>query len=64
MSWTGCGRCAHLGTLVRHAGDFVVMCAKKTAVEEARQRVSAVLRRLGLELQPEETRLVDLSARA
>jgi len=54
-------RCAHLGTLVRYADDFVVMCDTKPAAEEARQRVSAVLTRLGLELHPEKTRLVDLS---
>jgi len=54
-------RCAHLGTLVRYADDFVVMCDTKAAVEEARQRVGAVLTRLGLELHPEKTRLVDLS---
>src|SRR5262245_31300841 len=54
-------RCAHLGTLVRYADDFVVMCDTKTAVEEARRRVSTVLARLGLELHPEKTRLVDLS---
>ena len=54
-------RCAHLGTLVRYADDFVVMCDTKAAVEEARQRVSTVLTRLGLELHPEKTRPVDLS---
>jgi group II intron reverse transcriptase/maturase len=54
-------RCAPLGTLVRYADDFVVMCETKAAVEEARRRVSAVLARLGLELHPEKTRLVDLS---
>lgn len=54
-------RCAHLGTLVRYADDFVVMCGTRVAVDEARQRVSAVLTRLGLELHPEKTRLVDLS---
>jgi RNA-directed DNA polymerase len=54
-------RCAHLGTLVRYADDFVVMCPTKAAVEEARRRVGAVLTRLGLELHPEKTRLVDLS---
>ena len=54
-------RCAHLGTLVRYADDFVVLCQTKTAVEEARRRVGLVLTRLGLELHPEKTRLVDLS---
>lgn len=54
-------RCARLGTLVRYADDFVVMCATKAAVEEARRRVSVILTRLGLELHSEKTRLVDLS---
>jgi len=54
-------RCAHLGTLVRYADDFVVMCDTKAHVEEARQRVSTVLTRLGLELHPEKPRTVDLS---
>jgi RNA-directed DNA polymerase len=54
-------RCAHLGTLVRYADDFVVMCSTKAAVEEARRRVGLVLAQLGLELHPEKTRLVDLS---
>ena len=54
-------RCAHLGTLVRYADDFVVMCATKRAVEAARERVSLVLTWLGLELHSEKTRTVDLS---
>ena len=54
-------RCAHLGTLVRSADDFVVMCDTKPQVEEARRCVSVVLTRLGLELHPEKTRTVDLS---
>jgi group II intron reverse transcriptase/maturase len=54
-------RCAHLGTLVRYADDFVVMCNTKGQVEEARHRVSTVLMRLGLELHPEKTRTVELS---
>ncbi len=40
---------------------LVVMCDTKAQVEEARRRVSLVLTRLGLELHPEKTRLVDLS---
>ena len=54
-------RCAHLGTLVRYADDFVVMCDTQAQVEEARRRVGLVLTRLGLELHPEKTRVVDLS---
>src|SRR5258708_18720990 len=54
-------RCAHLGTLVRYADDFVVVCATKPQVEEAQRRVGRILTRLGLELHPEKTRVVDLS---
>ncbi len=54
-------RCGHLGTLVRYADDFVVMCNTRATVEDAHRRVGAVLARLGLELHPEKTRLVDLS---
>jgi RNA-directed DNA polymerase len=54
-------RYRHLGALVRYADDFVVMCHTRAAVEEARERVGAVLTRLGLELHPKKTRLVDLS---
>jgi group II intron reverse transcriptase/maturase len=54
-------RCAHLGTLVRYADDFVVMCDTASQAEEAQRRVSTVLTRLGLELHPEKTRMVDLS---
>ena len=61
LDWVWEDRCAHLGTLVRYADDFVVMCDTKAHVEEARRRVGMVLTRLGLELHPEKTRLVDLS---
>jgi RNA-directed DNA polymerase len=54
-------RCAHLGTLVRYADDFVVLCDTRPQVEEARRRVTHVLTRLRLELHPEKTRTVDLS---
>ena len=60
----GSDRCAHLGTLVRYADDFVVMCDTKAACEEAEQRVRAVLARLGLELHPEKTRTGRPLARA
>jgi hypothetical protein len=54
-------RYAHLGTLVRYADDFVVMCDTEAACIEAEQRVRATLARLGLELHPDKTRRVDLS---
>ncbi len=57
--WTK--QCARLGTLVRYADDFVVMCSTAKACEEAEGRVHKVLSRLGLELHPDKTRRVDLS---
>src|SRR4029077_11316795 len=57
--WTR--RYAHLGVLVRYADDFVVMCDTKTACDQAERRVREVFARLGLELHPDKTRVVDLS---
>jgi group II intron reverse transcriptase/maturase len=51
---------AGLGTLVRYADDFVIVCRSQRAAEEARGRVRQILQRLGLELHPEKTRLVAL----
>jgi hypothetical protein len=53
---------AHLGTLVRYADDFVVMCDTAEACEEAEQVVRGILEdELGLELHPEKTERVDLT---
>lgn len=51
---------APLGTLVRYADDFVIVCRSRRACEEAHRRVQVVLARLGLGLHPEKTRLVEL----
>jgi group II intron reverse transcriptase/maturase len=51
---------APLGTLVRYADDFVVMCLTRSQCVEAEQRVRVILGRLGLELHPNKTRRVDL----
>jgi group II intron reverse transcriptase/maturase len=56
--WTR--RSAPLGTLVRYADDFVVMCKTKRACEQAEERIRVILERLGLELHPEKTRRVEL----
>jgi RNA-directed DNA polymerase len=52
---------AHLGTLVRYADDFVVMCDRSAACEEAEVRVRQILTELGLELHPDKTRRVELT---
>jgi group II intron reverse transcriptase/maturase len=51
---------APLGTLVRYADDFVVMCRTKKDCEQAEQRIRGILERLGLELHPEKTGRVEL----
>jgi RNA-directed DNA polymerase len=51
---------APLGTLVRYADDFVVMCKAKGACEQAEERIRVILGRLGLELHPDKTRRVEL----
>jgi RNA-directed DNA polymerase len=58
MLWTR--HSAPLGTLVRYADDFVVMCRTKSQCEQAEARIRVILERLGLELHPEKTRRVEL----
>ncbi len=58
VQWTR--HSAPLGTLVRYADDFVVMCRTKKDCELAEVRIKAILERLGLELHPEKTRRVEL----
>ncbi|MBL8949808.1 MAG: group II intron reverse transcriptase/maturase [Myxococcaceae bacterium] len=57
--WTR--QCAHLGTLVRYADDFVIVCRSREAVEEAERRVRIIFERLKLTLHPEKTRRVELT---
>jgi group II intron reverse transcriptase/maturase len=49
-----------LGTLVRYADDFVVMCRTAKDCEQAEARIRMILERLGLELHPDKTRRVEL----
>src|SRR6185312_12593159 len=52
---------AEVGTLVRYADDFVVLCRSHEALEEAERRVRILFERLKLTLHPEKTRRVDLT---
>jgi RNA-directed DNA polymerase len=54
-------QCAKVGTLVRYADDFVVLCRSREAVVEAERRVRIIFERLKLTLHPEKTRAVDLT---
>lgn len=49
------------GMLVRYADDLVVLCQTPDEAEVARERVERLLGLLSLELNPEKTRVVDLS---
>jgi RNA-directed DNA polymerase len=51
---------ASLGTLVRYADDFVVMCRTAKDCEQAEARIRVILERLGLELHPQKSRRVEL----
>ncbi|HEV2070674.1 MAG TPA: group II intron maturase-specific domain-containing protein [Acidimicrobiales bacterium] len=56
--WAGTGR--RVGTLVRYADDFVVLCATRQRAAQARDLAEATLSPLGLRLHPDKTRIVDL----
>ena len=49
-----------LGTLVRYADDWVVLCCSEREAREALQVAGEILGGLGLELHPEKTKVVDL----
>ena len=59
VEWEKASR--RLGVLIRYADDFVALCATKARAEEARDRAAAVLARLGLQLNPDKTRIVRLT---
>jgi group II intron reverse transcriptase/maturase len=59
QEWTR--SCQSLGVLVRYADDLVALCASRARALEARRRVEAVLARLGLQLNPDKTRIVCLT---
>jgi len=58
-TWTATS--GYLGVLVRYADDFVILCSRRVRAEEARRRVEAILRPLGLQLNPDKTRIVCLT---
>ncbi|HSH22939.1 MAG TPA: group II intron reverse transcriptase/maturase [Acidimicrobiales bacterium] len=58
-TWQREGR--RLGVLVRYADDFVVVCPTRARAEEAQRRVAMILAPLGLQLNPDKTRIVCLT---
>lgn len=55
------GKWSSLGELVRYADDFVVVCRTRRQADEALMRVREIFARMGLELHPEKTRIVELT---
>ncbi|MCL6507766.1 MAG: hypothetical protein K6T59_12135 [Bryobacteraceae bacterium] len=54
-------RCRHLGVLVRYCEDLVVLCRTEAQAHEALRQLEAILERLGLHLNPQKTRIVQLT---
>jgi RNA-directed DNA polymerase len=52
--------CRQLGQLIRYCDDFVIVCRTEDDAREALRRVGLVLARLGLELHPDKTSVVDV----
>jgi RNA-directed DNA polymerase len=53
-------KCGSLGVLIRYADDFVVMAPTESKAKEALRQIQFVMRKLGLVLHPEKTRMVNL----
>ncbi len=53
-------RYEELGKLIRYADDFVVLCPTQQKAEESLKVLKRLLERLGLELHPEKTKLVEM----
>jgi group II intron reverse transcriptase/maturase len=51
---------ASWGQLTRYADDFVIQCVSAKQAEVVKAKVVGIFRRLGLELHPEKTRIVDV----
>ena len=49
-----------IGSLVRYADDFVVVCATRARAEEARVRAARTLAKIGLRLHPDKTSIRDI----
>lgn len=54
-------RCRHLGELVRYCDDLVVLCRTEAHAREAQRQLDGILERLGLRLNPQKTRIVQLA---
>jgi RNA-directed DNA polymerase len=53
--------CAHLGTLIRYADDFVIICRERYQANMAKDKVKHILGRLKLKLSETKTKIVWLT---
>lgn len=51
---------SHLGTIVRYADDFVILCERKAHALESIRVIQAIMYKLDLSLHPEKSRLVNI----
>lgn len=61
FDWLWSTKCTHLGTLVRYADDFVVLCRTAYQAREAKKRIDWIMGWLKLTLHPDKTCVVDLA---
>src|SRR3989304_9246102 len=55
-------RGGRLGELVRYSDDLVILCRTEAQARDAHRQLEAILERLGLRLNPQKTRLLQLTA--
>lgn len=53
-------RCKGLGEVVRYADDLVIVCRSEGEANESHRRLKRILKQLGLELNVEKSRVVDV----
>ncbi len=51
---------SNLGTLIRYADDFVILCKRKSQADEAMKAITAIMNRLELTIHEDKTELVDM----
>lgn len=52
---------SRIGTLVRFADDWLILCRTRQGAEEAQRRATAILGTLGLQLNPDKTKVLCLT---
>ena len=61
VDWHWRKRYAHLGELIRYADDMVILCRTAEAARESLEAVKGLLRQLRLKVNPEKTKVVEVT---